>query len=310
MDPLAEPVQDLRTIPDFVRWGASRFNAAGLDFGHGTDNAVDEALALILHALHLPPGLPPELMRSRLTQSERRAVAELFQRRVEERTPAPYLTRETWFAGMSFYVDERVLVPRSPIAELIENAFSPWIDAAQVHNVLDLCTGSGCIAIACAHAFPHAEVDAVDISPDALAVAQINITRHHMQGQVYTLQSDLFSHLGERRYDLIVSNPPYVDAGDMVALTPEYRHEPALGLAGGEDGLAIVVRILAQAADHLTDHGTLVVEVGNSEQALVERLPMVPFIWLEFERGGHGVFLLHVETLREYADDLRRAAGG
>ena len=305
-----ETIDVLQTIADFVRWGASRFNEAGLTYGHGTDNAVDEALFLVLHTLSLRPGLAPELLRGRLTMAERRQLFDVLRRRVEERLPASYLTHEAWFAGLDFYVDERVLVPRSPIAELIEDRFSPWVDAECVEAVLDLCTGSGCIAIACAYAFPAASVDAADLSDDALAVANINIERHQLEGRVVAIQSDLFSNLAGRRYDLIVSNPPYVDAGDMAALTPEFKHEPALGLAAGEDGLDLVVQMLAQAESHLTEHGTLVVEVGNSDEALVQRYPEVPFIWLEFERGGHGVFLLHAETLREYGDLFRREAGG
>ena len=302
-----EVAVQLHTIVDFVRWGASRFNEAKLYFGHGADNAVDEALFLTLHALHLTPPLAPELHQARLTDSEKETILRLFQQRIEARLPVPYLTHEAWFGGMPFYVDERVLVPRSPIAELIEQQFAPWLDEECTENILDLCTGSACIAIACAMAFPWAEVDALDISPEALAVAKINIERYKLEGQVRTVQSDLFNAVGRKRYDLIVSNPPYVDAEDMVNMPVEFQREPALGLAAGEDGLDIVLEILCRALDHLTDNGVLVVEVGNSEEALVNRFPEVPFVWLEFEKGGHGVFLLQAETLREYQNLFRQA---
>ena len=294
-----EVMEQLHTLRDYVRWGASRLNEAGVFFGHGTDNAVDEALHLVLHALHLAPGLPSELMAGRLTRDERRAVMELFERRINERLPAAYLTHEAWFAGLSFYVDERVLVPRSPIAELIEQQFQPWL-RTEVTRALDLCAGSGCIAIACAHAFPEAEVDAADVSSAALAVCGINIERHHTQGRVHAVESDLFTALRGRRYELIVSNPPYVSEAEMKTLPVEYLHEPALGLAAGRQGLDVVQRILREASDYLSDDGLLVVEVGNSEVALIERYPEVPFVWPDFARGGGGVFLLEGSTLRRF----------
>ncbi|MGD8514118.1 MAG: 50S ribosomal protein L3 N(5)-glutamine methyltransferase [Granulosicoccaceae bacterium] len=302
MSYLPADVSELRTLTDLVRWGASRFNEHELYFGHGTDNAVDEALALVLHALHLPHGLSPELLQSRLTTDEKQQILDLFNQRIEQRLPAAYLTHEAWFAGLPFYVDERVLVPRSPIAELIEQQFQPWVDTDSVGSVLDMCTGSACIAIASACAFPHAQVDAADISSDALEVANMNIERHHLQGQVTAIQSDLFAALQGRRYDIIVSNPPYVDVEDMQDLPDEFRHEPVLGLAAGQDGLDIVRRMLVEAASHLNDDGILVVEVGNSAVAVEEIWPDIPFVWLDFERGGGGVFLLTAELLREHHD--------
>ncbi len=295
-----DAVEQLHSITDFVRWGASQFMAAKLTFGHGTDNAVDEALFLTLHALHLKPGLSQELMTTRLTMAERKVIFELFRRRVEDRQPLAYLTNEAWFCGLPFYVDERVLVPRSPISELIENEFSPWIEQGEVLSVLDMCTGSACIAIACAEVFPDAHIDAVDLSPDALAVAKINVDTFGLGDQVELIESNLFEGLKGRKYDLIVSNPPYVDALDMSALTEEFKCEPEMGLAAGDDGLDIVAQMLAQTEDYLTENGTLIVEVGNSDLALMQRYSEIPFIWPDFERGGHGIFILHAETLREY----------
>jgi ribosomal protein L3 glutamine methyltransferase len=256
-------------------------------------------------ALHLPLKVDDALLDTRLTQSEREMVGALLARRFTERKPAPYLTNEAWFAGMPFFVDERVLIPRSPIAELIEKHFQTWIEPEQVETILDLCTGSGCIAIACAEAFPHARVDGADISRDALAVAEINVERFEMQEQVELVRSDLYSALQGRRYDIIVSNPPYVDAQDMASLPDEYRHEPELALAAGPTGLDLVLTILYEAADHIKPGGILVVEVGNSQEALEELLPEVPFVWLDFERGGHGIFLLTAEQVHEYHELFR-----
>lgn len=292
-------INELHTVQDFIRWGASRFNEAELFYGHGTDNAIDEAVTLVLHALHLPHGLTPELMSARLTRQERSDVVDLLARRISKRLPAPYLTHEAWFAGMSFYVDERVLIPRSPIAELVEEGFEPWLGGRPVNRILDLGTGSGCIAVACAQAFPEAVVDAVDASEDALAVARINVARYGLGHRVQVIQSDLFASLRDQAYDLIVTNPPYVSYGEYNTLPQEYHHEPQAGLVGGEDGLDCVMLILKQAIDYLTPGGILVMEVGHSRPALTRRLPRAPFTWPEFRHGGEGVLILTGEQLRE-----------
>ncbi|MBD3610289.1 MAG: 50S ribosomal protein L3 N(5)-glutamine methyltransferase, partial [Gammaproteobacteria bacterium] len=249
------PTSQLQTIRDHIRWGTSLFSQAGLFYGHGTTNALDEAAYLVLHALHLAPDFPDSYLDTRLTDVEKKAATTLLQKRVETKLPAPYLTHEAWFMGMPFYVDDRVLIPRSPIAELIEKQFEPWIDPDGVARVLDMCTGSGCIAIACAEAMPWAEVDGAELSDDAIKVAEINVGRYELEEQVRLVQSDLFENLPSERYDIIVSNPPYVDVEDMESLPDEFRHEPEMALAAGLDGLDIVRRMLAEAKDHLNPGG-------------------------------------------------------
>ncbi len=298
-----EAIASLQTIRDCLRFGETTLRREDVFFGHGNDDPWDEALALLMSVLSLPLNSDPRILDARLLPSEVDDFVDLLCRRVNERVPVPYLTHEAWFCGLPFYVDERVLIPRSPLAELIEQAFTPWVEPEQVHAVLDLCTGSGCIAIACAYAFEHARVDGSDISEDALAVCEENIHRHGLTGQVRALQSDGLSQV-DGPYDLIVSNPPYVDAQDMASLPDEYRHEPELALASGDDGLDFTRRLLREAPDHLREHGVLIVEVGNSWEAMLTQWPDVPFFWFEFERGGHGVFMLTRQQLLEYREQF------
>jgi ribosomal protein L3 glutamine methyltransferase len=285
------------TVRDLIAKGARRLKRAGVFFGHGTDNAWDDAAALVWHALKLPEAAAPRVYAKRVAPRDAARVEALIRRRIDERIPAVYLTGLTWFAGLPFVVDPRVLIPRSPIAELIEQRFSPWIDARRVRRILDIGTGSGCIAIACARAFPKAMVDAVDVSDDALTVARANVRRHRLGKRVRVIKSDHFSALGKRAYDMIVSNPPYVGAREMAGLPPEYRHEPTLALAAGSSGLDSIRVILREAGRHLKPQGILVVEVGNTEAAVRRAWPKLPFTWLEFERGGGGVFVLTREQL-------------
>lgn len=280
---------------DAIAWASRRFARAPLAYGHGTDNPDDEAAALVFHVAGWSHDAAPAAYRWALPSGARRALAHLVRRRIEERIPAAYLTGVTWFAGHEIHVDERVLVPRSPIAELIETEFRPFIEARRVRRIVDIGTGSGCIAIACAHAFAQAEVDAVDISPEALEVAAGNIRRHRLERRVRPRLSNVYAGLGGRRYDMIVSNPPYVPGAVVSKLPPEYGHEPRLGLASGRDGLDAVRRLIAGARRHLEPGGLLVVEVGDSADAVQRTWPDIPFLWLEFERGGGGVFLLTME---------------
>lgn len=288
---------DAQTVAQLIEEGERLFKRARLFYGHGTDNAADDAAAIVFHSLKLDYSDAPEVYARPVSAAGQHKVRQLFGRRVRERIPAVYLTQQTWFMGLPFHVDPRVLIPRSPIAELIERRFAPWIEPRKVRSILDIGTGSGCIAVACAKAFPRAKVTGVDISAGALTVARRNIRRHRLTSRVQALKSDYFSAVKGRRYDIIVSNPPYVGARELNSLPAEYRHEPALALAAGKQGLDAVEAILRRAAEHLKPHGILVVEVGNTQGAVERRYPLLPFIWLQFERGGGGVFVLRAEDL-------------
>jgi len=303
-----EIATDLITLRDLIRWGTSQFNAAELSYTQGMPSAIDEAVYLCLSALHLPPDFSVEYFDCVLTMDERLNVLDLFEQRIVQRKPSAYITNESWFSGLSFYVDERVLIPRSPIAELIQQQFSPWVYPEQVNTILDLCTGSGCIAIACADMFEQAQVDASDISVDALAVAEINRTNHGMEDRVNLIESNLFESIPAQRYDIIVSNPPYVSEGEMKQLAAEFNFEPgSLALTAGKQGLDLVLPMLLNAANYLTDEGIFVVEVGYSQAALEKVLPEVPFLWIDFEFGGEGVFLLTAGQLQAHKDDFINA---
>ncbi|MDF0750401.1 50S ribosomal protein L3 N(5)-glutamine methyltransferase [Marinobacter sp. 71-i] len=293
---MSSPIDDLHTVRDYLRYVSSRFADSPLYFGHGTDNVWDESVQLVMRSLHLPLENNTLFLDARLTREERSLILDRMHRRIEERVPLAYLLGEAWFMGLPFHVDERVLVPRSPLGELIQSGLQPWLGDKPVGRILDLCTGSGCIGIAAATVFDEAEVDLSDISPEALEVAAVNIDYHEVGDRVRTVRSDVFDGI-EGRYDVILSNPPYVDAEDIADMPAEYSHEPELGLAAGGDGLDIAHSILARAADYLNPGGLLIVEVGNSWVALQEAYPDLPFTWLEFENGGDGVFLLTAEDL-------------
>ena len=293
-----------KTIGDMLEKGKKLFEQGDIYFGHGTDNAWDEAVYLLSHVLNLPPDADRALLQNSVSEQDQTKIEALYQRRIDERVPAPYITRQAWFCSLPFYVDERVIVPRSPIAELIYNQFQPWCMQSP-NKILDLCAGSGCIGIACAYAFEKAQVVLSDISADALEVSAINIKQHDLSHRVSAIESDLFNGFdssAKNSFDLIVSNPPYVDANDLAKMPREFSHEPDLALASGNDGLDFTRRLLKQSADYLTDQGVLVVEVGNSSVALDHAFPEVPFTWLEFTQGDGGVFMLTRTQLREYAD--------
>ena len=289
---------ELLTIRDWLRWAVSRFTEAGLFYGHGTDNARDEAVWLVLATLHLPRDTLEPWLDARLTKSERLTLLNNLQQRVVHRLPTAYLVQEAWLGRFRFFVDQRVIVPRSYFAELLEDGFSPWIeDAESIGTALDLCTGSGCLAILLAHAFPNATVDAIDLSPDALAVTRRNISDYGLGDRVQAIQSDLFGTVKGKRYDLIISNPPYVTAAAMDALPAEYRHEPAVALAAGEDGLDVVRRILAEAREHLNPAGILAIEVGHNQDLLEAAFPDLPAVWLDTEHAEGKIFLLTRDDL-------------
>ncbi len=295
---MSAPVHELATLRDWLRWAVSRFNEAKLVFGHGTANAYDEAAYLLLHALHLPLDRLDPFLDAHLTQSERSQLAQVFARRIDERMPAAYLTREAWLGEFRFYVDEHVLIPRSYIAGLLPGGLEPLVgDPSAVTSALDMCTGSGCLAILLAHAYPNADVDATDISSEALAVAQRNVSEYGLAGRVNLIRSDLFANLPEKSYGLIICNPPYVTTLAMESLPDEYRHEPSLALAGGDDGMDAIRVIVREAPRFLSPDGVLVVEVGNSRDAAESAFPRLPFLWLETDGASDSVFLLRREDM-------------
>ena len=298
-------LQEINTIKQLVSEGAHLFETAGLYFGHGTDNGIDEAAYIVLSMTNNLP-LTDERVFDEIVNAEvKEKILATFERRVKEKTPAAYLLGEAWFAGLAFFVNVDVLIPRSPFAELIDEAFTPWIDIDRVGDILDLCTGSGCIGIACAVYFPNATVDLADISKPALNVAKKNIQRHGLDKRVDAIESNLFDGLAGKTYDLIVSNPPYVGHNELSALPEEFYKEPRLGLDGGVSGLDLVHEILANAPEYLNDGGVLYVEVGNTDETLQECYPAVPFLWQEFDHGGHGVFMLTKKQLLEYKSQFQ-----
>lgn len=296
--------KELKTVRDFIRWTCSLLNEHDVFLGHGNVSEWDESVQLVMAAIHLSWNNDAAVLDARLLTHEKKRVIDFVKQRVEERKPLPYIINEAWFMEMPFYVDERVLIPRSPIAQLLETEFSPFLRSGPVGHILDLCTGSGCIGIACAYVFEEAEVDLIDISEDALEVARINIEQHELEERVTPIHSDLFASVKGMKYDLIVSNPPYVDQDDFETMPVEFQHEPELALTSGCDGLDITRRILREANDYLTDDGLLVVEVGNSEVHLMEQFPHVPFTWVDLPNGGNGVFVISAQELKQYRDEF------
>ncbi|OYY48954.1 MAG: ribosomal protein L3 N(5)-glutamine methyltransferase [Methylophilales bacterium 28-44-11] len=293
MNQVLSTTQSLSTIRDWLRYTVSQFEQSEIFFGHGTDNSYDEAVWLIMSALHLPHDTLDNFLDASLTEQERKHLHHLIEQRITKRVPTAYLVREAWLRGFKFYVDERVIVPRSFIAELLEDGFQPWIEFPEmVESAADICTGSGCLGVLLANAFPNAQIDVVDISADAIAVANINIANYGLQAQIEAIQSDMFTALAGKTYDLIISNPPYVDGPSMAELPSEYRNEPQLALGSGEAGLDHTHTLLREAAKHLNEDGILVVEIGHNREALLDAYPDLPFTWLEVASGNQFVFLL------------------
>jgi ribosomal protein L3 glutamine methyltransferase len=296
---IEEVIREFSTVNDFLRWGYSLFNEHDLCYGHGTDNSWDEIVHLVYSTLHFSLDCTQDILNAKLLAAEKKLLADRIRLRIEKRIPVSYLTNEAWFCGLSFYVDERVIIPRSPMAELIESEFSPWVDSQKVTKILDLCTGSGCIAIACAVNFPEAEVDAVDISTEALVVAQKNVNQYGLEQTIHLIQSDLFKSLPRKQYDIIISNPPYVPESVYDTLPDEYSHEPSLALKAGQEGLSAVEEILKKAGKYLSPNGVLIVEVGELQPLVEQVYPTIPFTWLQFEEGEDGVFLLTAQELKD-----------
>lgn len=294
-----QPHIELLTLGDWVHFSTSALDQAQVYLGHGTDNHWDEAVHLVLGTLHIPLDSDPEVLATKLLSEEQTLLEQALQARIEQRLPTPYITKTAYCLGVPFYVDQRVLIPRSPFAEWIEKRFEPWIDSTAVTSILEIGTGSGCLALSCAFKFPHAEIVATDISQKALEVAKINRERYALQKQVQLIESDCYQQLEGRRFDIIFSNPPYVGTDEMATLPPEYLHEPRGALEAAEEGLEIVKRIIFLANNHLKPGGILMVEVGNSEDLLAETFPQIPFVWVEQEFGGHGIFVLTKAQLEE-----------